>query len=173
MRIGLISIVLVCLCCFGCAVTNKKNNVSIEKVVNHFTKVEYVYDTSGQTTALLEIVGCNDPRRPCQYVLKNFREQVVLTITKRNFYPNSSDYTQITEYFDFVFIQKFLRAQVAVPTNNQTDELEFIKNITRRLFRNGPGGKYYDRTYTLINDSVKAFAKANPLVYEYPISEEN
>ena len=106
-QIGFISIVLICLCCFGCVVKNKKNTTQNKGVITYYTKEVEVLDSSGQLTALLEIVGCDDSRRPCQYVLKNFREQVVLTITKRIVYTNPSDYTQITRYFDFVFIQKF------------------------------------------------------------------
>ena len=169
-QIGLIFIVSACLCCFGCVVKNKKNTTQNKGVIKYYTKEVEVLDSSGQLTALLEIVDCREGSY-CQYVLKNFREQVVLTITKRIVYTNPSDYTQITRYFDFVFIQKFLRAQVAVPTNNKTDELEFIKNITRRLFENGPGGKYYDRIYFLTKDSVNSFVNANPLVHKYTMEE--
>lgn len=129
---------------------------------------EYVIDSSGYKIAQFEKIRCRSAGDFCQFILKNSSNEIIIVIYKRYLYFDSLKTKENTAgygyYLEFVFPDKFLKAQV-VCTEKQVIDSEFVKKIVSGLCKVFSGCGHCANNYGLEENALDKFVKQNPAKY--------
>jgi hypothetical protein len=126
---------------------------------------EFLRNSDSFKIAKVEIAGCNSERSFCEYIIKNFRGEVVLIIKKKfiNIDSLKSSVNKIgcIDYLDFLFIHAFKKAQIVCSEKEIIDNT-FIHSLIFKLCYSFSRGGHLDMGYGLNKESASLFIKENP-----------